>query len=473
MPDDLLEQVAQFLNLYSTPSRPLRLGVAVSGGADSVSLLHILQRLHPGLVVIHVNHQLRGGESDEDEQFVQGLAESMGLAIDIYRGRPGKGNLEAEARRTRQEFFAASREKHKLDYVCTGHTASDQAETVLFRLLRGSGLRGLSGMAPASSGILRPLLNTSRSNVREYARAHNLAWREDKSNKDYDFRRNWLRFAILPELAGKLNSRLEETLTATAAVARDEEAWWSRRIERVLDRVAKPYRGGPDLVLPLASFRNFAPAVQRRVLRAALRRVRGHLRALDLAHVEAVRALIFSSAGHNRVQVPGADCLRSFEWLLLARPETLREARDYEIDLTPSSRIFLPFGQGSLCVEPAESGRQNCANVGKEELVLKEEVELDGDAVPFGVNGLPVRVRNWRPGDAIGLPLSSHPVKLKTLFQESRVALWERRHWPVLAVGDEIAWTSRFGVAARFAATAGSRRLRLVHYRSPEGSGEL
>ena len=128
------------------------------------------------------------------------------------------------------EIFRQARRDRDLDFVALGHTASDQAETVLFRLLRGSGLTGLAGMKPVSSGIIRPLLATTRQEVREYAEAKQMEWREDASNTDLRFRRNRLRLSVIPELARHFNPRLEATLAACAELAQGEEAILAKKI---------------------------------------------------------------------------------------------------------------------------------------------------------------------------------------------------------------------------------------------------
>lgn len=473
MSESLDERVAEFLHLYSTQSTPLRWGVAVSGGADSVVLLHILHRLSPDIVVLHVNHGLRGFDSQNDELFVRELATLLRCPIEVQQGPPAVGNLEAEARRIRHDFFRRVRQEQNLNFVALGHTASDQAETVLFRLFRGSGLKGLGAMSPASGGLIRPFLTSTRGEVRSYAQSHHIAWREDKSNSDMHFRRNWLRFAIIPELVRKLNPRLEETLSTAAEIARDEEAWWSQKIGRVLRNISSPFRRGPDLVVDASRLGRLHPAIQRRVIRAALDHVRGHMRSLDASHIQAIRKLAATKTGHGRLQVPGADIIRSFESILFARPETMKIARDYSFEIAINSEVSLPFGLGTFSVNPVTSELQICANVKEEELLTAEEAELDDDALGFHGATLPVKIRNWQPGDSILLPGSEHPVKLKTLFQESRIVLWERRHWPVLVVGNEIAWTRRFGIAARFMATAGKSNVCRLRYFPSGGSGEL
>ena len=180
------------------------------GGADSVALLHALQQLYPdrSLFAVHLNHGLRGAESDLDEQFVRDLAESLGVGLFVRRenvaeaAATGPRNLENAGRRCRYRFFGRLVERGECEVVATAHTRSDQAETVLFRLLRGSAGNGLSAIWPVRRpGIVRPMLDVSRSEVLAYLRESRAAWREDSSNSDPAFARNRLRHSLLPGAA--------------------------------------------------------------------------------------------------------------------------------------------------------------------------------------------------------------------------------------------------------------------------------
>ena len=214
------------------------MAVAVSGGPDSVCLLHVLLELAPRLgiavtAVAHLNHKLRGEASDEDERFVAEMALRAGVPFFCERVRVGEenGNLEQAARRARHAFFSRLIKDGVANRIATGHTADDQAETVLFRLLRGSGLAGLSGILPVTrEGIVRPLMDVSRADVIEILRARGLHWREDATNQDARFARNRIRHSLLPQLAREWNPRLSESLAHLADLAREEEQWWQQEI---------------------------------------------------------------------------------------------------------------------------------------------------------------------------------------------------------------------------------------------------
>jgi tRNA(Ile)-lysidine synthase len=469
--ETLLDRVAEIIPRYSMLSQGDRVGVAVSGGADSVVLLHVLHRLAPrlqiGLMVLHVNHGLRGAESDADEEFARELAASLGLEILAGSGTIGAGNLEQEARRVRTDFFKSCLAGHGLRRVALGHTRSDQAETVLFRLLRGSGLAGLAGMRfVTEEGIIRPLLTTSRDEVRQWAMKERISWREDSSNLDPQFARNQLRNAAIPALTRQFNPKLETVLAGVAELAQAEEDYWTEEIKGIYDGIAK--RNDFGLILQVELLTALHPAVQRRVLRYAIGRVRGDLRSIDFAHVEAVRALCFSAHGHDRAIVPGIDALRSFDQLLLTQPGQLNAgAREYRINLELGVESELPLRVGSIFVSSENCGGENCVKVDKDQDFAVEVADLDADLLADGPGGL--FVRNWEPGDGLRRAGHQKPEKIKSLFQQYKVLLWERRHWPVVVAGREIAWVRAFGSAAQFAASAGSRRvLRLVYRRGPE-----
>lgn len=468
----MLDRVAEIIPRYSMLEPGDRAGVAVSGGADSVVLLHVLHRLAPRLalqlVVLHLNHQLRGAESDGDEEFVRSLGASLGLEVLVSTGTAARGNLEQEARRVRREFFQKCMAERELRRVALGHTRSDQAETVLFRFLRGSGLAGLAGMRPVSGdGLIRPLLTCSREEVRQWAIAEGVAWREDLSNLDPQFARNRLRNEVIPLVTREFNSNLEGVLAGTAELAQGEEDYWFDRTESVYRELAKRNEFGS--ILQVDAVKALHPAEQRRLLRRAAGEVRGDLRSLDFAHIEAIRRICHSAHGHDRVVVPGVDALRSFDQLLLSRPGELRDQPwRYHVDLQSGVEHRLPVPGGSIFVNWGDCGVGNCVNVKEDQDSTEEIVDLDADTLMrhAGLSGL--FVRNWEPGDEVQRPGHKGAEKVKSLFQQHRVVLWERRGWPVVMAGAEVVWVRRFGGAAKFTASGETRRVvRLVYRRSP------
>jgi len=448
-----------------------RVGIAVSGGADSMVLLEILHRLSGRfgvvLMVLHVNHALRGVESEDDESFVRAAARRLELPVAVGAYPLARqSNVEAEARHARRVFFAECRRVHGLSRIALGHTRSDQAETVLQRILRGTGTRGLAAMRYVTpEGLMRPLLATSRQEVRSWASEMHIAWRDDSSNHDLRFTRNRLRLETLPALARDYNPNLESVLSSAALVAQDEEEYWNAQVEKLYTQISKRTRLGCHLAVPEMSA--LSVALRRRVVRRALQDIRPNgMRGLTFEHIEAVLRLLGSTQGHDRVLIPGVDALRSFETLLLCVAGRLAgEPRHYNLPITLGDACVLPYGLGQICVGDMKSAVPVCDKFKEVQELGVEQAWLSGAAL----EGLSLTIRNWEPGDELQRPGHRSAVKVKQLFQEHRTLLWERRHWPVLLCGEEIAWVRGFGIASRFAAAGNSGAIRVVYRTGAQG----
>lgn len=397
------------------------MGVAVSSGCDSVCLLDVLARLAPTwqlrLVVLHVNHRLRR-ESEEDEKFVRALAASYGLDCLVDRPELGEGNLEENAREARLAFFRAS----GCDRVATGHTLDDQAETVLFRILRGTGLTGLAGIRPVADKLVRPLLETRRGDIRTWVKEHRLEFREDASNSESRFARNRIRHELLPQLERDWNPRLTEVLAGMATVAAEED----RYLDGILPAIAPEADG--SVVVEWAAIEALDPALRPRLIRRAIELVKGDLTRIDLAHVRRVLSL---RAGHDRAILPGVDAMRSFGWVRFSGyPSPAPPVRGWQIAAAPGFAREIPGGHRVSIKLRAGSDDYN-----------------EGTAA-VAWDGEPLQLRGWQPGDRMQLPGRAEPKSLKELFQEFRIPLWERRDWPVLDSREGIVWAGEFGAAA-------------------------
>lgn len=453
----MLDRVASTIARHSMFDLGQRVGVAVSGGADSVCLLYLLRELAPRwnlqLAVIHLNHQLRGAESDRDAEFVCSLAAEFGLAFHLREVRvdAARGNLEQSAREARLDFFQELIASRTVDRIATGHTSSDQAETVLFRFLRGAGTAGLAGIRPVTAaGLVRPLIEVTRQETEEYLLERLVVWCEDSTNRSLEFARNRIRHDLLPALARDWNPALPQTLAQMADWALAEEQYWGAEITR-LEQQYLQCRNGFVLVnadalagLPLAA--------SRRLVRRAIELVRGNLRAIDFAHVNAILSLSVSPEGHGRLQAPDVDVIRSFEWLRFAKTERNGlVGRNYRIPRAVPGIWQVPGEDFAVALEVIEKSGTSLKSdyVYNEEMVCVDWERLSGS----------LDLRNWRPGDQYQRAGSPREEKIKTLFQEFRVPLWERRHWPVLTDGDSIVWVRRFGPAAGVVASPDAKKL--------------
>jgi tRNA(Ile)-lysidine synthase len=464
-----------------------RVGVAVSGGADSVALLLLLLELQKefGIVlnVVHFNHKLRGKASDADEKFVEKLAAKHGLPFHAGRAevtakaKREKANLEDAARRARYSFFEELVAAGKLDLIAVAHTADDQAETVLAHILRGTGLAGLGGIYPCVGHVVRPLLVVRRAELRAYLKSRKQAWREDATNRDTTKMRARIRKKLLPLLERQFQRGVVEHLATLAEFARRDEALLNEIVEERFNQIVE--KGGDAAELALSDLmgakkeektgadyaekmmapaeRDAIDALRRRLIRRCVREVKKNEGQLTAQHVDAVLVLAAHGLNGKALELPGGvEVRREHETLVfisrhrdaIKRREKKESVKEYEYKIDS-------LGE-SANVSVKELG---CAFrftaidwPSKREETSEIRTVLDRDQLRF-----PLVLRNWRPGDKL------HPLgrgsarKLKRLLSEKRISRWERDGWPVLTSGGVLAWARGFPVAAEFAANERTR----------------
>ena len=442
-----------------------RVGIAVSGGADSVALLRLMLELRDelGIVpsVVHLNHKLRGADSDADEQFVRELAETHGLEVTVQSrdvkafAAEKKLSLEAAAREVRYEFFGSALQS-KVNRIATAHTLDDQAETVLLKLARGAGTRGLAGIYPKVAiskkavsrqpsaisknqpdldrrqhkTIIRPLLRSRRSQLREYLAEIGQTWREDASNLDLRHTRNRVRHEILPRLEHEVNPSVCEVLAETAEIARGEEEYWTNEVSSLLPQVWNAdERGG---ILRLKSFESMPLAVRRRLIRAAGESLGV---TLEFGHVEETLA-------H---QSDGSTVVLPEEWVVTRHGDELgfrkvgQPFSDYQLEFSVPGRITV-----------AEAG------IELETVVVNGNNETQQYDPQHLVDSRFAQkrwvVRNWRAGERFWPAHTKEPKKIKELLQDRHITGEEKQRWPVIVCGDEILWVKGLGVRRDFQA---------------------
>ncbi len=345
--------------MLTFPSSILRPGdrvcCAVSGGADSVALLLLLQRantlprnaLGVGLSAVHVHHNLRAAEADADQRFVVELCEHLGVPLHLAsvdtaaRAASERETVEEAARNLRYEVFRGLLAEGRATHVLTAHTLDDQAETVLMKLLRGAWLEGLSAISPVleerGGRIVRPLLQTTRAELRAYLAAEKQNWREDSSNADESFTRNRLRHRVLPLLREE-NPAIDRTLANLAELAREEETRWAGEMSRLLPRITLPgsaVRGGGRanptgpgeqmLAVELERLRELDPALRRRVIRALAQQLGARLDFAETGRVLALAGLEPSGIADPTVPSRPGAVLKLSQNLVVQR--TVRELR--------------------------------------------------------------------------------------------------------------------------------------------------
>jgi tRNA(Ile)-lysidine synthase len=410
-----------------------RIAVAVSGGADSVALLRRLleerHRLGIVLSVAHVHHGIRAA-AEEDATFVGSLAASYDLSFYLHRAdAPAAAaslheTLEEAARNLRYAFFRELIVGGTADAVATAHTLDDQAETVLHKLLRGAWTEGLSGIHPVlpveSGSILRPFLENSRATIEAWLLELQQLWREDSSNQDMAHTRNRIRCQLLP-LLRTFNPQIATQLARVASISADEEAYWQLELRRLLPPLllpGRPTRGGgrsasthPEnetVAIELTRLRELHPAVARRVVRAAARRVGAHL---SFEQTEQLLAMGDSRPG--KFDLPGGITVeRSLREIRLTRSSAAASAPGPAYAFPIPGEIRAP--EYSLC--------------------------LRGKRVQDGLAGASAVLRPWKAGDRVTLAHSQGPKKVAEVLDRLHVLGGARKNWPVVEWEGRIVW---------------------------------
>lgn len=430
-----------------------RLATAVSGGADSVALLCLLLELRAELGIVlsvaHVNHKLRGVESDEDERFIAELARQHGLELHVKEApvdaKNGSG-IEAAARELRYGFFRQLAREGRIMKIATAHTLDDQAETVLLRIFRGTGIRGLAGIHPkiefedqgrVFGEVVRPLLGFWRAALQQYLRERGQTWREDSSNQDLAFLRNRVRHRLLPIIGEEFGEPAIEHIGELAEIARAEEEQWS---------VAGGQWSAQPAPLPVAPLLELPLAARRRLVRAWL-----EMNAPDLSVsfrlIEEALELAAGPAG-GKVEMSSGWNLRRGRHELLLEPQacnTGNGAADYQYILPVPGVVNVP-----------ELGASIEARVVDATDVPENEREQLIDIRPIPKQLL---VRNWRAGDRFWPAHTAAAKKVKDLLSDRHATGAKKKLWPVaVAEGSGLVWMREFAAPAAFQSPAGARK---------------
>ena len=433
--------------------------VAASGGVDSTVLLDVLDGLGHRLHVAHLDHALRPN-SAADSRFVAGEAKRRGLPCSIERRDVGayartEGlSLEEAGRRQRYAFLDQVAGQVGAEFIALGHHADDQAETVILRLLRGSGATGLGGMEIAREGrYLRPLLRVRRAEIEKYAHQRGLRYREDPSNRDPRFLRNRVRGELMP-LLESYNTNIAEVLNRTAALLKAEDDLLTELTQEALDTVICD-RCNDKVALDSTRLLAYHIAMQRRVLRTALWGLAAADGPFDFARVEQVRGWI--GAGDKRLRALGAGlrgqgCGTRY---ILRRGQRPPVARYFDV---PGVLVLRREHGVEICVQVVSSEHFDKAQLGG------AQVALDADRL-----GARVQVRSLRPGDRFQpLGMEGHK-KLSDFLIDAKWPKISRDEVLVLARGEEIAWVAPLRSSHAFRIKSTTSRIALCTLRRWDG----
>jgi tRNA(Ile)-lysidine synthase len=410
--------------------------VGLSGGADSVALtcalLNLRERLSLRVVAAHLNHQIRGDEADRDEDFVRSMCARLGIELIVERADGldasiSSANLEERARDARREFLSRVADNVQADFVALGHHRDDQAETVLMRLMRGAGAAGMAAMAERRPDrLIRPMLSLSRAEIREYLDARAIPFVEDSSNSSRDILRNRIRADLLPMLERDYAPGLGGRLVELADEMRSLDDLVTAIAARELDAM-RVHRDALDV----SGFSAVNRAVQAVAIRLFLVERIGSLRRISRAHVEAIRELVLDGGPNDSIDLPGG-------WRAEREYNLLRLMNGHE-RMADNAAFSVAIAADGITIVEAAGFKFEVSTIAAADAPMPESLSVAMfDAAKIADAGLVAR--NFINGDRI------HPMgmrgtrKVHDVFVDRKLPRARRERFPVVTVGDTIAW---------------------------------
>ena len=451
--------VEAYCQKYNLLTPGMGLLAACSGGPDSLALVNVLLSLQEKyqlrLVVAHFEHGIRGEDSREDARFVRDFCRQHSLPFEMEAASvpqyAAQHHLSEEtaARKLRYEFLRRVLKKHGLTYIATAHHANDQAETVLMRILRGTGIDGLGAMRPVSGDIIRPFLGITRREIEQYCSRHGLKPRHDVTNDDPAYTRNYLRLKLIPLLEERFNPQLVSALGRLAEVAAETSSYLWQQAEAEFVRLFREEEG--KLVFSAADFLQLAPGMKEAVLRAAWKKAAHTLKEIDYVSLTRMSAFIQQGKTGQRLSLPCRLCLsRSYDKFFLWQQQNEERRQAFSRNVLVPGKTVLPELGLEITASFAES--------------LPEKISADECYLDFAALGQPLVVRSRQNGDVI--KLAAGIKKVKKLFIDLKIPREQRECIPVLACGEKIIWLGGLRRSAWALVTADTQQILKLEIRN-------
>lgn len=463
----LLNKILNTIKKYKLINNGESIIVGVSGGPDSVCLLHILHGLKEQLSIkihtVHINHMLRGNESDCDQEYVGGLCEKLGIPLhvtkcDIKMLSEAKGiSLEEAGRLARYDEFKRSAEKTGSARIAVAHNKNDQAETVLMNIIRGTGLDGLKGMEYINGNIIRPLLDITRDEIERYCSENGLNPRTDSSNLSSIYTRNRVRREIVPLINERFNTDITDKIFRMSSIIKEESSFLEETATAAFkDCIDK--REGYGISIKTYTIKGLHPALAKRILRLAFKDLKGNLKGIENIHVEDVFDMAINGRTGSQLHLPG----------------NLRVYKDYEV-----LKIYYENGSDTESYFEAQVEIPGITSIWGNNLMIKasiikieEYLEVLSKYSPESFEqffdyeklqkGMYIRTR--KNGDIFKPYNSNGTKKLKEYFIDKKISREARKSIPLIAMGNEIVWIIGYGISDKFKVNMESKTVLRLFY---------
>jgi len=470
MSETLLQQVTRTIECHHLLNKGDRIVVGVSGGMDSMVLLHVLHALRESLrldlIVAHVNHGLRPAESEKEAELVERESRRLGYLFEVgqfdvkgFQKESGYSPQDA-ARRIRFHFFNHLVTKHEAQKLALGHNADDQVETILLRLIRGSGLKGLRGMLPIREGrVVRPLLDVWREEIESFMRERGIPYLVDSSNLKEKYLRNRLRLKLIPSIEKEYQPNFKEVVLRSSAILRAEDDYLSQETDETYKTMIQEEKN--VLSFPYPAYQSLPEAIRWRILEKLL----GTLQDGEAGSEEGEWIDVFpiyqrlnSKAPSFLIELPrGLTLAKSYDRVILGKGK-VTSVPPFEVELLTPGRTLIQEIQKEVVIDDM-SWKGNVKVQGSPQVAL-----VDYHALQF-----PLKMRNFRPGDRFH-PLGSQGTqKVKEFFIDHKVPRFERPEIALLISGETIAWVVGYRISERVKVTEKTKRVLRVEVREVSG----
>ena len=460
----VIETVRELIKKQNMIEKGDRVLVAVSGGADSVCLLSILNFLAEELEITvfaaHLNHMLRGEEADSDEEYVNKLCKKMKIKlfakrVDVKKVREDEGlTLEEAGRKARYDFFNEIKEKEKITKIATAHNRNDRAETVLMRIIRGTGLDGIRGIEyKRQDGVIRPLLDTDREDIEKYLGEQSIDYCTDRTNKDNDYTRNRVRNELIPYLKEKFNPSVVDSLIRFSDISGEDADFINGYAERLYERINNPMPSHKPYSLHIETFGMVEEAVKKRLIMITAKKAVGVDINLEYKHIKNIISITETDTELG-IDLPGGLRVeRQYEWLIFINKnerEIVKEDALF-VKVMPLSSYFVESINKEITfklVDP-EIYKKNI-----------REIMLDYDKL----EGKELIMRSRLKGDRMVYFPDGKEKKIKKIFIDDKIPRADRDKIPLLCSDGEVADIIGSRVSEKYKVTKETKRGLVIEY---------